>query len=443
MSRFQQWRAAINRRPHNRTIALAAGLAMAATLVVTGTGANHAARELSVALPTQPAPAATTGPASPTWESVSIRAGDTLAGILTLRGQTPATIHAVMTAGPAAKTLTAIRAGNTLQLATGSAGEIDEISYAPDPYRAINIRRNGQGGFDSEVIEKSTLTVTRFAAGTIESSLFDAGKQAGVSDTVILEMADVFGYDIDFALEVQQGDSFRVMYEEILVDGEKVRDGDVLAAEFTNEGKTYRAIRFKTADGRGGYYTPDGIAMRKAFLRSPVDFARISSRFTTRRFHPILHTFRAHKGVDYAAARGTPVKATANGRIEYAGNKGAYGRAVIIRHGSQQSTLYGHLNGFAKNVRAGARVEQGQVIGYVGSTGLASGPHLHYEFRVNGVHMNPLKMKSIPAAPIAGTDKAAFLAEAGRLVAMLDNFAGRTAVAGADTRTKNSVTADL
>ncbi len=443
MPRFQQWRAAINRRPHNRLVALTAGLTMAATLVVTGTGANHAARELAVALPTQPAPAVITGPASPTWENVGIRAGDTLARILTTRGQTSATVHAVMTAGPAAKTLTTIRAGNTLKLATDSAGEVHEISYAPDPYRVVSIRRNEQGGFDSEVIEKPTLNITRFATGTIESSLFDAGKQAGVSDTVILEMADVFGYDIDFALEVQQGDSFRVMYEEILVDGEKVRDGDVLAAEFTNQGRTLHAIRFKAADGRAGYYTPEGLAMRKAFLRSPVDFARISSRFTTRRFHPILHTFRAHKGVDYAAARGTPVKATANGRIEYAGNKGAYGRAVIIRHGNQQSTLYGHMNGFAKNVRAGARVEQGQIIGYVGSTGLASGPHLHYEFRVNGVHMNPLKMKSLPAAPIAGADKAAFLAEAGRLVAMLDNFAGRTAVAQASVGKKSSVTADL
>ncbi|MFZ5756263.1 MAG: M23 family metallopeptidase [Pseudomonadota bacterium] len=376
------------------------------------------------------------------WETVSVRTGDTLARILTSRGHTSATVHQIVQSGPAGKELTSIRAGTTIKLATDPSGQVSEISYAPDPYRVVTVRRNESSGtFESEIIEKPTVSVTRFAEGVIDESLFAAGKRAGISDTVILEMADVFGYDIDFALEVQQGDSFRVVYEEVLVDGVRVRDGEVLAAEFINEGTTYRAVRYTTANGRTGYYTPEGFAMRKAFLRTPVDFARISSRFSRARFHPVLHTMRAHKGVDYAAARGTPIKATADGRVEYAGNKGGYGRVIILQHGNKQSTLYAHMDRFAKNVHSGARVVQGQVIGYVGASGLASGPHLHYEFRVNGMHVDPLRVKTAPADPIAASEKPAFLAEAGRLVAMMDSYSGRTAVA--QRNTKQPGTADL
>ncbi|MFZ5723051.1 MAG: M23 family metallopeptidase [Pseudomonadota bacterium] len=380
------------------------------------------------------------------WEAIKVRGGDTLAGILSSRGHAPLTVHHIVESGPAGRELASIKVGATLNVATNAQGELSEISYEPDPYRVVNVRRTETGIFESEVIEKPTLTVSRFAEGVIDDSLFAAGKRAGVSDTVILEMADAFGYDIDFALEVQQGDSFRVMYEEILVDGQRVRDGEVLAAEFVNQGKTYRAVRYTTANGRSGYYTPDGMAMRRAFLRTPVDFARISSRFSKARLHPVLHTMRAHKGVDYAAARGTPVKATGDGRVEYAGNKGGYGRVVILRHGNQQSTLYAHLDRFAKNVHGGSRVVQGQVIGYVGSSGLASGPHLHYEFRIGGRHVDPLRVKTSAGDPIAAAEKAAFLAEAGRLVAMMESFSGQQAIV-AQARTapqaQHAVTADL
>lgn len=388
---------------------------------------------VEVAVPAQP---------QTLWEAIRVRGGDTLARILTSRGHAPLTVHNIVESGPAARELASIKAGSTLNVATDTQGELREISYQPDPYRVVNVRRTETGAFESSVTEKPTVTVTRFAEGTVEDSLFAAGKRAGVSDTVILEMADAFGYDIDFALEVQQGDTFRVMYEEVLVDGEKVKDGDVLAAEFVNQGTTYRAVHYTTANGRSSYYTPDGLAMRRAFLRTPVDFARISSRFSRARFHPVLHTMRAHKGVDYAAARGTPVKATADGRIEYAGNKGGYGRVVILRHGNQQSTLYAHLDRFAKNVRNGGRVSQGQVIGYVGASGLASGPHLHYEFRINGAHVDPLRVKTAQADPIAAAEKAAFLAEANRLIATLDTYSGHTAVAQA-TPAKHPGTAKL
>lgn len=398
-----------------------------------------------IAPPVEGPVASAPAPAKPErfWEGIQIKAGDTLARILTSRGHAPATVQEIVTSGPGGKELGNLKAGTTLDVSTDRAGALAEISYSPDPYRVVSIRKNAAGGFESEVLEKPTVSVTRFAEGTIEDSLFASGKRSGVSDTVILELADAFSYDIDFALEVQEGDSFRVLYEEILVDGKKVRDGEVLAAEFVNQGKAYQAIRYQPATGRAGFYTPEGMAMRKAFLRTPVDFARISSGFSKRRLHPVLHTVRAHKGVDYAAARGTPVRATANGRIEYAGNKGGYGRVIIIRHQGNQSTLYGHLNGFAKSIHTGARVDQGQIIGYVGSTGLASGPHLHYEFRVGGVHVDPLKVKTTQAEPIAASERAAFFAESSRLLAMMDNYSGKNAIAQTASAARNAPRSNL
>jgi murein DD-endopeptidase MepM/ murein hydrolase activator NlpD len=365
------------------------------------------------------------------YESVTITAGDSLARVLLKRGHDASTVQQIVESGSGGSELANLKANTTLTIGVDPTGQLREISYAPDLLREVRVQRNEGGLFESSVTEKPTVSVTRYADGVIEDSLFASGKRAGVSDTTILELADAFSYDIDFALEVQPGDSFKVIYEEVLVEDTKIGEGPVLAAEFTNQGKTYRAVRFVSAGGRAGFYTPEGMAMRKAFLRTPVDFARISSRYTNRRLHPVLNTVRAHRGVDYAAARGTPVRATGDGKIEFAGNKGGYGRVLIIRHHGSQSTLYAHLNGFAKNIRSGARVAQGQIIGYVGSTGLASGPHLHYEFRVNGVHVDPLKVKTTQAVSIAAAEKAAFLSESSRLVAMLDGRGGKTAVAQA------------
>lgn len=364
-------------------------------------------------------------------DTVIVSTGDTLARILTSRGHDAATVSRLVAAAPSHNALSSIRAGKTIEITTDGDGVLHEISYAQDPLRTLSIRRNEAGEFAGEVIEKQAFSITRYAEGVIDDSLFASGKRAGVSDGVILKMADVFGYDIDFALEVRSGDTFRVLYEEVLVDGQKIRDGNVLSAEFVNQGKTYQAVHYRGADGRSSYYTPDGMALRKAFLRSPVDFARISSRFNPNRRHPILHTIRAHRGVDYAAPRGTPVRATANGRVESAGNKGGYGKTIVLQHANRYSTLYAHLDRIAANVRNGARVTQGQIIGYIGSTGLSSGPHLHYEFRVGGMHVDPLKAKPAPAEPIAAADRQAFLAEAGKLLAMMDNLGGRTAVAQA------------
>ena len=235
-----------------------------------------------------------------------------------------------------------------------------------------------------------------------------------------MELAGIFGWDIDFALDIRQGDSFAVIYEEVFLDGEKVRDGDIIAATFSNRGESYQAIRYTDASNHTDYYSPDGHSMRKAFLRTPVEFSRISSRFSLGRKHPILNTIRAHKGVDYAAPRGTPIKATGDGKVIYRGVKGGYGNVVIIQHGSSYSTLYGHMSRFARGVHSGSHVKQGQIIGYVGSSGLATGPHLHYEFRINGVHRNPLTVKLPDAQPLPKQYMADFQMHANQLVASLD-----------------------
>jgi murein DD-endopeptidase MepM/ murein hydrolase activator NlpD len=235
-----------------------------------------------------------------------------------------------------------------------------------------------------------------------------------------MELAGIFGWDIDFALDIREGDQFAVLYEGLYLDGERIGTGNILAAEFTNQGKLYRAVRYTDARGHTDYYAPDGHSMRKTFLRTPVSFTRISSRFNSGRKHPILNRIRAHKGVDYAAATGTPVKATGNGKIVLRGKKGGYGNTVVIQHGSSYSTLYAHLNNFARGKTVGSRVQQGEIIGYVGSTGLATGPHLHYEFRVNGVHRNPLTVKLPDAAPLPKKFREDFKLATENLIAQLE-----------------------
>jgi murein DD-endopeptidase MepM/ murein hydrolase activator NlpD len=229
--------------------------------------------------------------------------------------------------------------------------------------------------------------------------LFQAAESAAVSDAVALKLATVFAWDIDFVLDIREGDHFTAVYEQIYQDGKYVRDGELLAAEFVNDGKRYRAVRFSQG-GSVGYYTPQGQPMRKAFLRAPVDFTRVSSAFNPHRLHPILNTIRGHMGTDYAAPIGTPVHASGDGRVSFEGVRGGYGNALMLTHGGGVSTLYGHLSHFARNVHLGGHVLQGQVIAYVGMTGLATGPHLHYEYLVDGVHKNPETVHLPGAEPL-------------------------------------------
>jgi murein DD-endopeptidase MepM/ murein hydrolase activator NlpD len=236
---------------------------------------------------------------------------------------------------------------------------------------------------------------------------------------VALKLANVFAWDIDFVLDIREGDRFTAVYEQVYQDGKYLRDGEILAAEFVNNGKVYRAVRFVSDSGNVGYYAPNGLAMRKAFLRAPVEFTRVSSAFNPHRHHPILNLIRGHMGTDYAAPTGTPVHAAGDGHVSFAGQRGGYGNAIILAHGANISTLYGHMSRFARSIHVGTRVQQGDVIGYVGMTGLATGPHLHYEYLVGGVHRNPQTVQLPGAEPLRAQELQRFRAAAAPLIAAL------------------------
>ncbi len=307
-------------------------------------------------------------------------------------------------------------------------GELVGLERKLSDSETLKVIRDADG-FSTNVLENPLEVRTRTASGTITSSLFRATAQARLSDRIAFEVAEIFQYDIDFALDIQQGDRFTVMYEELYQDGELLRTGNVLAAKFVNNGREYRAVRFVDSGGRTEYYTPEGKSLRKAFMRAPVQFSRISSRFNLSRKHPVLNRIRAHKGVDYAAATGTPVRAAGDGKVRFVGQKGGYGNVIELEHGSNVVTVYGHLSRFAKGLRRGERVELGKVIGYVGQTGLATGPHLHYEYRVRGTHKNPQTVPLPDAAPIAESERENFLVATAGLVNVLDLPAGPALVA--------------
>jgi murein DD-endopeptidase MepM/ murein hydrolase activator NlpD len=259
-----------------------------------------------------------------------------------------------------------------------------------------------ESGFEASLIDTPVETRVKRAHGEIESSLFNAALRAGVGAETVMRLAnDIFGWKIDFALEIQPGDSFNLLYEQRFRDGEYLSDGRILAAEFINAGSVHRALHYTSSDASiSGYFDPEGRSMRRRFLRAPLDFTRISSNFNLRRRHPILNLIRAHRGVDYAAATGTKIKAAGDGRVSFAGVQGGYGNVVILEHGAGISTLYGHMSRFATSLRTGRQVQQGQIIGYVGSTGAATGPHLHYEYRIRGQHQNPRTVPLPDAKPI-------------------------------------------
>lgn len=278
------------------------------------------------------------------------------------------------------------------------------------PSETLMVRREEQG-FATELLTNPLESSARTARGVIDSSLFKAAADAGVHDQTTLALAELFGWDIDFVLDIRPGDAFVVTYEELSQDGEYIKDGPILAAKFINQGREYRAVRYIGPDGEARYFTPEGRSLKRAFLRAPLQFSRVSSGFNLRRRHPVLNRIRAHKGVDYAAPIGTPVRAAGDGHVRFAGSKGGYGNVVEIAHPRGVLTVYGHLHRFARGMRAGRRVAQGQVVGYVGQSGLATGPHLHYEYRLNGVHKNPQTVKLPDAAPLSEELRADFLAQ--------------------------------
>lgn len=311
--------------------------------------------------------------------------------------------------------LARLSVGRPFGVAIGPDGLLRAFTYGIDELRTLRVVRHGEA-LAVDVLVRRYETRTAVASGVIASSLFGAVSDAGEDDQLALDLADIFAWDVDFNTEIQPGDSFRVAVEKQYLDGRFVRYGRILAAEFARGPRVLHAVRFEGARGIG-YYELDGTPLRKAFLRSPLRFTRISSRFSRSRLHPILHLRRAHLGVDYAAPAGTPVTAAADGVVTLAGWLGGYGRTVRIRHANGYETLYGHLSRI--DTRPGRRVAQGARIGAVGASGLATGPHLDYRMSRNGEFVDPLRVQSPPAEPIPPAERAAFEEARGRHVALL------------------------
>jgi len=381
---------------------------------------------ITLPLPIPDGKLATTLPPSPAdplrqdidWKTATVKSGDNLALIFARQGLSPQELDRVMRSDKSTSALKRLMPGQQFEFGIDN-DKLQQLIYKIDDLNTLKINRDTDGNFtvttDTRQMEARVTNTT----GVIDSSLFLAGQVAGLSDNLIMELAGIFGWDVDFALDIRSGDHFTLVYEELFLDGQKKRDGNILAAEFVNRGKSYRALRYTDASGQSDYYSPDGRSMRKAFIRTPVDFTRISSRFG-KRYHPTLKKQKNHHGVDYAAPRGTPIKAAGDGKLIHVGRKGGYGKTVIIQHGGKYSTLYAHMSRIKPGMRRGKRVRQGQIIGYVGTTGRSTGPHLHYEFRVNGVHRNPLTVKLPDAAPIKKKYKTDFLNKSRSLIALLD-----------------------
>jgi murein DD-endopeptidase MepM/ murein hydrolase activator NlpD len=366
-----------------------------------------------------PAPTVEEKDKAPGHREVVVAKGDTLSTLFEKVGLPGTSVHEVLASDKQAKQFTQLKRGQKLEFELSPEGQLTSLHSKVSDVETITLTRNDKGYAFNRVTAKPTVR-TAYVHGVINSSLSQSAARAGLSHSLTMDMASVFGYDVDFAQDIRQGDEFDVIYEQKVVNGKAVGNGPILSARFTNRGKTYTAVRYTNKQGNSSYYTADGNSMRKAFIRTPVDFARISSKFSMGRKHQILNKIRAHKGVDYAAPRGTPIKAAGDGKVLLAGRRGGYGNTVIIQHGNTYRTLYGHMQGFAKGVKTGGTVKQGQVIGYIGTTGLSTGPHLHYEFQVNGVHVDPLGQKLPMADPIAKSERARFLAQSQPLMARMD-----------------------
>ena len=332
------------------------------------------------------------------WQEYTVEAGDNLSKIFSLLG-IHSQLRPVLAIGGSVRELERIYPGERLHAAT-YAGDLQLLVYEPrgDHYLKI-IRNEDDAGFEARRKELPLETELRVVHAEIQQSLFLDGSRAGLSDGTLMQIAEIFGWDIDFAWDIRQGDRLLAVYERVYRDGQYLRDGPVLAAEFENRGRRLQAFRFAPDGDKFDYYTAEGNSLRQAFIRTPVDVGRISSSFGPRR-HPILGYTRLHQGVDYAAPTGTPIRAAGNGRIVHRGTRGGYGNTVIIDHGNGRQTLYAHMNNFRSGQSVGSRVRQGEVIGYVGMTGLATGPHLHYEFHIDGKPVNPVTVELPRSEPL-------------------------------------------
>ncbi len=368
-----------------------------------------------ITLPGYPQTAAS---AATFWRSEHVQRGDTVAELLHRMNVEDTAAGEYLRRDLAATSLRQLAVGRAVQAETAADGSLLALRYLDNSGNQV-VTEKSPSGFTTSVLPAQLEQRLLMLTGEISSSLYAATDAVGLPETTANQMVEIFGGDIDFHRDLRKGDKFSVVYQMNYSNGEPVSAGRIHAAEFINQDKTYRVVYYQPDSGHGDYYTPEGKSVRKAFLRSPLEFSRVSSGFSLSRFHPILNQWRAHNGVDYAAATGTKVRVTADGSVSFVGNKSGYGQVVIVQHQGRYTTVYGHLSRFASGLRRGQRVHQGEIIGYVGMTGLASGPHLHYEFLINGQHRNPLRVALPDATPIINVQKVAFQEATGSLIARL------------------------
>lgn len=348
-------------------------------------------------------------PLSPLWREERVQRGDTIGSLLARAGVADPKALDYLRTDRAARALYQLRPGRPVRLAIDDEGRLAELRFVTPPGELLAITRDGER-FEATSVSPPIEVRQVMRAGEIQTSLFAAADDAGIPDAITHALAEVFAADIDFLRDIRRGDRFAVVYEMRYIDGEPTGTGRILAAEFVNAGTTLRAFYWRHDDGEEGYYTEDGASRRKAFLRSPMEFSRVTSGYSLARFHPILQTWRAHRGIDYAAPTGTPVRATGDGVVAFAGVGAGYGNVVVVRHAGDYTTLYAHLSRFVPGLRVGARVRQGQTIAFVGATGWATGPHLHYEFRLAGKARDPMTIGFPTAVPIPPEKRAQFVA---------------------------------
>ncbi|WP_369812380.1 peptidoglycan DD-metalloendopeptidase family protein [Alkalimonas delamerensis] len=349
------------------------------------------------------------------WQSMTVQRGDALSNLFRRANVSQQTMLAILALGDSTRTLTRLFPGETLEFGLDDEGQLQQLHYAISRLESLRVIRDDEGRFQAVREQLELETRTQYAAATIRSSFWHAGLDAGLSNNQIMALASIFGWDIDFALDIRAGDSFTVLFERNYNGDEFIGNGKILAAQFTNQGRLIQAVRHSD----GHYYKPDGTSMRQAFLRAPVEFTRISSNFNPRRLHPVTGRVAAHNGIDYVAPVGTPIMATGDGRVTASTYNNLNGNYVFIQHGNNIVTKYLHLS--RRQVRVGDRVRQGQVIGRLGATGRVTGPHLHYEFVVNGVHRNPRTVQLPQAQALTGADKTNFIAQATEVLAELQN----------------------
>ena len=340
-----------------------------------------------------------------------IRKSDTLSSLISRLGVSDPKAIQFLTRNASADTIARqLRPGKTVSAETTLAGELITLYFPLNTGETVAVVKRSRDGFSVTEQPIQLETHTSLKSAEIRSSLFAATDAAGIPDAIAVQLAEIFSGDIDFYRDLRQGDRFTLVYETFSHKGQPVRTGRILGAEFTNAGETHSAYWYEAADGTSAYYTALGTSLQKTFLRSPLEFSRVTSGYSNARRHPVLDVTRAHKGIDYGAPTGTPVRAVADATVEFSGRQGGYGNIVILKHQGPYSTAYGHLNGFASGTRKGARIKQGEIIGFVGQTGLSSGPHLHYEFRINGTQTNPAKVAQLTPAPLKALEAARFKA---------------------------------